>query len=187
MINKIFIALLCAFSFSIQAADAQEQLLGEVKMFAGDFAPKGWAFCHGQLLPIAQNTALFSLLGTIYGGDGRTTFALPDLRGRVAIAPGAGPGLSTYRQGQKGGLENTTLTQTNLPAHNHTVPSLAVDPASNASTLSKGNTSTVTVGNAPTGTVNTANAGGGQSLNNMQPFLSVNYIIAIEGLFPSRP
>lgn len=186
MINKIFIALICAFSFSIQSAEAQEPFLGEVRMFGGNFAPRGWMLCEGQLLPIAQYQALFSLLGTTYGGDGRTTFALPDLRGRVAIAPGTGPGLSTYREGQKGGTENTTLNQQNLPAHGHNVPSLAVDPNSNASTLTQGSTSVVTVGNAATGTVNTANAGGGQAINNVQPYLSVNYIIAVQGIFPSR-
>jgi len=98
-----------------------EPFIGEISMFGGNFAPRNWAFCDGQLLAISQNTALFSLLGTIYGGDGRTTFALPDLRGRVPIHSGNGPGLSNYRVGQKGGTETVTLNVTQIPSHNHTV------------------------------------------------------------------
>src|SRR5512140_216933 len=95
--------------------------IGEIVMFAGNFAPRSWALCNGQLLPIAQNTALFSILGTTYGGDGRTTFALPDLRGRVPVHPGQGPGLSNYVLGEMAGTENTTLLINNMPAHNHTL------------------------------------------------------------------
>ena len=98
-----------------------EGTIGEIRMFAGNFAPRSWAFCEGQLLPVAQNTALFSIIGITYGGDGRTTFALPDLRGRVPIGSGSGPGLSTYREGQKTGVETTTLTSRNLPPHHHMV------------------------------------------------------------------
>lgn len=98
-----------------------EPYIGEISMFGGNFAPRGWAFCDGQLLPIAQNTALFSLLGTIYGGDGRTTFALPDLRGRVPVHSGNGPGLSDYRVGQRGGSERIILTINQIPSHNHSV------------------------------------------------------------------
>jgi len=96
-----------------------EGTIGEVRMFAGNFAPRAWAFCEGQLLAISQNTALFSILGTTYGGDGRTTFALPDLRGRVPIGPGHGPGLSTRKLGQRSGSETNTLTVLNMPSHNH--------------------------------------------------------------------
>lgn len=100
-----------------------EGTIGEIRMFAGNFAPRAWAFCEGQLLPIAQNTALFSIIGTIYGGDGRITFALPDLRGRTVVGPGAGPGLSTRREGQKIGSEHNVLTTQQLPVHNHNVSS----------------------------------------------------------------
>ncbi|TCL10321.1 microcystin-dependent protein [Roseivirga ehrenbergii] len=96
-----------------------DPFLGEIVMFAGNFAPRGWAFCDGQLMAISQNTALFSILGTTYGGDGRTTFALPDLRGRAAIHPGTGPGLSNYRLGQRGGVETVTLNQLQIPSHSH--------------------------------------------------------------------
>src|SRR5215207_9632471 len=98
-----------------------EPFIGEIRMFGGNFAPRGWAFCEGQLLSIAQNTALFSILGTTYGGNGTTTFALPDLRGRVPIQPGQGPGLSPYTLGQMSGQENVTLLITNIPAHTHTL------------------------------------------------------------------
>jgi microcystin-dependent protein len=111
-------ALVLATGFS-QPALAFEPFLGEIETFGFNFAPRGWAFCDGQILPINQNQALFSLLGTTYGGDGRTTFALPDLRGRVALHPGNGPGLSSIRQGEKGGSETRTLTTANLPSHNH--------------------------------------------------------------------
>src|SRR5437867_1864890 len=99
---------------------ALEPFYGEIRMFAGNFAPRNWAFCQGQILPIAQNTALFSLLGTTYGGNGSTTFALPDLRGRVPIHQGQGTGLSSYTMGQNGGTESETLTVNQMPAHKHT-------------------------------------------------------------------
>src|SRR3954468_23228168 len=98
-----------------------EPFLGEIRMFGGNFAPRGWAFCNGQILSIAQNTALFSLLGTTYGGNGQTTFGLPDLRGRVAVSAGQGPGLSNYSLGELAGSESVTLTSANMPAHNHSV------------------------------------------------------------------
>ena len=167
--------------------------LGEIVMFAGNFAPRGWAYCNGQLLPIAQNTALFSLLGTIYGGDGRTTFALPDLRGRVAVNHGRGPGLSQYNIGQKSGSENITLNQTQIPAHNH-IGQVDVSisagsensPAGNyiASHSAAFNEDATNGANLQGVVIN--NTGGGQSHNNMQPFLTVNYIIALQGTFPSR-
>ncbi|NJX16095.1 phage tail protein [Tamlana crocina] len=162
-------------------------------MFAGNFAPRSWALCDGQLLAISQYQALFSILGTTYGGDGRTTFALPDLRGRVAIHPGSGPGLSTYRQGSKGGTETNTLTVSQMPPHSHTVNAVVED----------GNQS-VPTGNLPAGTkaldkeysdaaANTTmnstmigNSGGGQPVNNIQPYGTVNYIICLQGIFPSR-
>lgn len=131
--------------------------VGEVTRFAGNFAPRGWAFCNGQLLPIAQNDALFSLLGTTYGGDGRTTFGLPDLRGRAPIHPGTGPGLPTFRLGQKTGMEQSTVRKQQTPV-----------------TASVGNSSVVVVQSIP------------DMVNNMQPSLGVNYIIALIGIYPSR-
>jgi microcystin-dependent protein len=135
--------------------------LGEVDLFAGNFAPRGWASCEGQLLPIAQNQALFSILGTTYGGDGRTTFALPDLRGRTPIGPRTGPGLSTRYLGEKAGVENITLTEAQIPSHNHTLPGPYISDA-------------------------TGNTGGSQPHTNMQPYLALNYTIAVQGLYPSQ-
>ena len=170
--------------------------IAQITMFGGNFAPRGWAFCDGQLLPISSYSALFSILGTTYGGDGRTTFALPDLRGRVAIHPGAGPGLSTYRLGQKGGAETVTLTANEVPAHSH---ALNIN-SSNGNTSNGSNavlagfgTSAPPVGNftnaAPNATASSssiANAGGSQAHSNLEPFLCVEYIIALEGVYPSR-
>jgi len=131
-----------------------EPFVGEIRMFGGNFAPRGWAFCDGQLLPIDQNTTLFSLLGTTYGGDGRTSFGLPDLRGRVPMHPGTGPGLSQHRLGEQSGQEQVPLQQTKV-ATGDSVPA-------------------------------TVNAGAGASLPNMQPYTCVSFIIALDGLYPSR-
>jgi len=169
-----------------------DPFIAEVKLFAGNFAPRGWAFCEGQLLPISQNSALFSLIGTTYGGDGRTTFALPDLRGRVAIGPGNGPGLSSYREGQKGGQEHVTLTTNQMPSHNH-----AINANSNGGTVSSpvghflADTSAfdfeyATTANSQMNSLMASNAGGSQSHENRQPFLAIYYIIALQGVFPSR-
>jgi len=172
--------------------------IGEIKMFGGTFAPRGYAFCDGQLLPIAQNSALFSLLGTTYGGDGRTTFALPDLRGRVAIHQGNGPGLSNYRLGQKAGAESVTLTTAQLPPHSHAATAHAVAPAGNSNDAAgnfwaddAGGASATYHGGPANATMNAgavsiANAGGGSPHTNVQPYLVINYIIALVGLFPSR-
>lgn len=182
-----------------------EGTIGEVRMFAGNFAPRSWAFCDGQLLPISQNTALFSIIGTIYGGDGRTTFALPDLRGRVPIGPGNGPGLSSYREGQKGGAENNTLNVTQIPSHTHNAEFKVSSVDSTISVATSGasiGTPGAVSGRAFEGTLgfNTStpdvplnqqsitigNTGGNQSVNNMQPWLSCYYIICLQGVFPSR-
>jgi len=170
-----------------------DPFIGEIKMFGGNFAPRNWALCQGQLLPISQNQALFSILGTIYGGDGRTTFALPDLRGRVAIQQGNGPGLSSYNQGANGGTEQTTLTVNNLPSHTHATSSeLEIakgeiandDESSNADAgflkADLDSTEKMTVD------ATVANAGGSQPFSNVQPFLAINYIIALQGTYPSR-
>lgn len=199
--------------------------LGEISMFAGNFPPRGWAFCNGQLLPISSNQALFSILGTTYGGDGRTTFALPDLRGRAPVHSGngsAGPGLPSVREGQKWGSDTTTLSSANLPSHSHVLLGSNNQPYNPATEHSGqmvatqhdpdehtpgGNTMpTFAAGfqiyahEAPDtpmqdGTVkvkvdlaaNTGSAGGSQSFDNYQPSLAINFIIAMEGTFPSRP
>ncbi len=183
-----------------------EPYLAEIVMFGGNFAPRGWAFCHGQLLPINSNQALFSLLGTTYGGDGRTTFALPDLRGRTPIHPGTGPGLSTKKLGQRGGVENVTLHVTQIPNHSHNTGSLkgtimvneddgeSEDPVGKNFGLAQNNAlpynSEGNVVPMASNTVdisgNTLATGGNLSHTNMQPFECVNFIIAIQGLFPSR-
>jgi len=164
-----------------------EPFLAEVRMVGFDYAPRGWAFCDGQIMPINQNQALFSLLGTMYGGDGRTTFALPDLRGRTPIHLGLG-----YSQGQRGGSENVALGVSELPAHRHAYRATCDD----ASTTSPDGTKL-----APTavqsyrasgelGALHAAavgNRGGSQAHNNMQPYLTLTFIIALQGIFPSRP
>ena len=171
-----------------------EPFIGQIIMFGGNFAPRDWAFCDGQLLPISQNQALFSILGTIYGGDGRTTFALPDLRGRVSVHPGNGPGLSSYELGQKGGVEHVTLTIPQIPAHNHKVE-CNTDPGNTPSPAGAIPGAETAAGvdlwtNADAdGTMKDSmiqNTGGSQQHENRQPFLAVNYIIALQGLFPSR-
>ncbi len=180
-----------------------EGYIAEIRMFAGNFAPRNWAFCHGQILSIAQNTALFSLLGTTYGGNGQTTFALPDLRGRVSVGTGQGPGLSDYQLGQVSGAENTTILVTNMPAHTHgfsanasmacqTGAGTADSPASNipAGSASDENYAAAAATNATmapfTVSGTTANAGGSQPFSNVQPCLTMNYIICLFGIFPSR-
>jgi len=163
--------------------------IGEVAMFAGNFAPRGWAFCEGQLLPISQYTALFSLIGTIYGGDGRTTFALPDLRGRTPIHAGTGPGLATYRTGQKGGQEQVTLNTTQLPSHNHLIQSsLAVQEFSLSNSEGDGETFRIPVldGRGEALDLSIGHTGGNLSINNRSPYLTISYIISLQGTFPSR-
>jgi microcystin-dependent protein len=167
--------------------------IAEIKIFAGNFAPRGWAFCNGQLLPIAQNTALFSLIGTTFGGDGRTTTALPNLQGRAPMHPGRGPGLMSRRLGEKGGFENVTLTEAQMANHNHAmnvtqVPGDNDDPGS-AAYIGQG---TGQLLYAPMGNMaamaNEAlpSMGGSGSHTNIQPFLTLNFIIALIGLYPSR-
>lgn len=168
---------LCAL-VTERTAVAQEPFIGEIRMFGFNFCPRGWTGADGQLLAISSNTALFSLYGTIYGGDGRTTFGLPDLRGRVPMHAGSGPGLSTYAQGQKGGVEGVTLTTAQMPAHNHTYVML---------TNGMGNTDGIPQ-RAGGGEQNiaTSDTGGGQSHENRQPYLVIRYCVALTGTFPSR-
>lgn len=169
-----------------------EPFVGEIRMFAGNFAPRGWALCDGQLLAVSQNDALFSLLGTTYGGDGRTTFALPNLRGRVPVHKGQGSGLSNYALGARGGAESVTLTANQLPSHNHTLQAASdspVDKKAQNSLLGCSTTITPYTGNAPDGALAQAalsDAGGSQSHDNLMPFVCVNFIIALVGIYPSR-
>jgi microcystin-dependent protein len=170
-----------------------DQYLGELRLFPYNFAPLGWAFCNGQILPISQNTALFSLLGTTYGGNGTTTFALPDLRGRVPITSGQGPGISPYTLGQVGGFENVPINASNLPAHNHTVSPGANDSAATGtrpggSVLARvttaiyaGSTDGTTM--APT---TTSNTGSNVPVSVLQPYLVLNFCIALQGVYPAR-
>lgn len=167
--------------------------LGEIRMVGFNFAPVGWAFCNGQLMSISQNTALFSLLGTTYGGNGTTTFALPDLRGRVPVHFGQGPGLSNYAQGQTGGVESLALLANQLPSHNHTVNcsttgGTQAGPSGGYPAVESTGTS-LDYAVSSNNTMNPAmigNAGSGLPHENRQPFLCVNFIIALQGIFPSR-
>jgi microcystin-dependent protein len=170
-----------------------EPFLGQIMLVPYNFAPRGWAFCNGQILPIAQNTALFSLLGTTYGGNGQTTFALPDLRGRVPNSSGQGPGLSTYSLGQIGGAETETLTVNQMPAHNHLVNVNAGDGvgarvansflSNSGAELLYDSTQTTAATMAPQMISNT---GGSQPFDILPPYLTLNYCIALQGIYPSR-
>ncbi|NIJ44045.1 microcystin-dependent protein [Wenyingzhuangia heitensis] len=198
-----------------------EPFIGQIMMFGGNFAPKYWAFCDGQILSISDHQALYSLLGNAYGGDGRTTFALPDLRGRVTVHPGSGPGLTTKKLGQSDGLEATVININNMPNHSHNasftqtsgevsaVGSIPVnnedgnadssDPSSGVFAYASGDMYTSEPANANnpgnisvtgsakvTGNVVVDPQGNQEPFNNMQPFLAINYIIALEGIYPSR-
>jgi microcystin-dependent protein len=160
-----------------------EPFISEIRIFGLNFAPRGWAMCNGQIMSIAQNTALFSLLGTTYGGNGQTTFALPNLQGRVPIHEGQGPGLSSYVLGEEGGQENVTLTQQQMPQHSHLVQA---NGGAGTSTRPDGNVLAKTGANAyaaaPDGTAMNA----GEIAPIVQPFLVLNFCIALEGIFPSR-
>ena len=173
-----------------------DQFVGEVRMFCGNFAPNGWAFCNGQLLPISQNTALFSLMGTNYGGDGRSNFALPNLQGAFPMHAGAsaGPGLSPRHVGETGGTDSVTLTTAQLPAHGHAMQAVpgastgtpgattSLAPTSNGSALYRA-PDAVHLNTAPS---DLAGSGGGAAHNNLPPYLAVSFIIALQGIFPPR-
>ena len=169
-----------------------EPFVGEIRMFAGNFAPRGWAFCDGQLLAVSQNDALFSLLGTIYGGDGRTTFGLPDLRGRVPIHAGTGPGLSPRRLGAKAGSESETVTVNQLPAHSHALQgttNLADSPNPQGRVPARSTTVDLYIQEAPTESLaadSISQLGGSRSHTNLMPFLCIHFIIALFGIYPSR-
>lgn len=174
------------------SALVSEPLLGSIMLFAGTFAPRGWAFCNGQLLAISQNQALFSIIGTIYGGDGRTTFGLPDLRGRVPVGAGQGPGLSNYPMGSNVGNETTTLSVNHLPSHSHSLrgsssPGTSNSPGGNVPAVNRdgilhyGPDSDIDMNSG-----GVTNTGGNQPVNNIQPVLAMHYCIALQGIFPSR-
>lgn len=168
--------------------------VAEIRMFAGNFAPTGWAFCNGQLLPLSQNTALFSLLGTTYGGNGKSNFALPDLQGAAPLHPGQGQGLSLYDLGEEGGTETVTLMQTELPSHSHTVvvrPTGQVPPQGTAAgnVGARSNSRPYNTDQANTFmdlSSGTLPAGSSFPHNNMMPYLTVTFIIALQGVFPPR-
>lgn len=229
ILSLVMVTVICMQYISVpqkvQAASAGDPVIGEIRLFAGNFAPKGWAFCNGQLLNINQNTALFSILGTTYGGDGKSTFALPDLNGRVAIGAGQGPGLSDRLLGEIGGPSGVKLTESEMPSHSHggqrlkfdvqdafgtvrgssgkgvsPIPGLPLPNTVFASGLRNEriySTGTATdsvnmmeysaqVNKALTITANTSSAGGDFPHNNMSPYLTLNYIICLQGVYPSK-
>jgi microcystin-dependent protein len=172
--------------------------LGEIRIVPFNFAPLDWAFCNGQLLSISQNTALFSLLGTNFGGDGKSTFGLPNLQGSAPIDPGQGPGLSLYEIGEVGGVAQVTLLDSEMPAHTHSVSAYAGNgdannPSGKTWAMSHLGKTPINIYNATGGSGLTMNpgafaqAGGNQPHNNLQPYLTLNFIIALAGVFPSRP
>ena len=169
-----------------------EPYVGEIRMFAGTFAPRGWALCDGQLLSVTGNDALFSLLGTIYGGDGRATFGLPDLRGRIPLHQGSGPGLSPRKIGAEFGEQTETLAANEVASHSHSVQVSSAGGTQNnpaGSYVAASPTVRVYRPGVPTDALDSAAVtptGGGQSHDNMMPFLCVTFIIALVGVFPSR-
>lgn len=213
-IKKIIGLLFVCFFLSSAPVKAQEGFIGEIRMFAGTFPPRTWAFCEGQLLSISQNQALFSIIGCQYGGDCRTTFALPDLRGRVAISAGRGPGLQNYAQASRGGSEYTILTQAQLPSHSHSasmsggsanlllstdaatrnIPQAGDVPAapqfgsglSAQKVKAYGSANNTVNGQALGGNIAVGFTGGSQQVDKRQPYLAVRYIICLQGVFPSR-
>ena len=172
-----------------------DPFIAEIRIFAGNFAPRGWATCDGALLPISQNTALFSILGTTYGGDGRVTFGLPNLKDRAPMHPGNGPGLSSRRLGQNGGVPTVTLQETQMASHTHALRAISANastntPAADVTVLARsvgGNAyQTVTTPLVSLDPAVVLQTGGTQSHNNYQPLLGLLFIIALVGVFPSR-
>jgi microcystin-dependent protein len=172
-----------------------DPFVAEIRIFPFNFAPKGWAFCDGQILPLSQNTALFSLLGTTYGGDGKSNFALPDMQGNVPMHPGQGPGLSLHDLGETGGSDTVSLLESEIPSHSHSLmasaqPATRTGPANNAlARVSGGPTPYLPPAGATPVSMSDnaiAPAGGDQPHNNLQPYLTLNFCIALQGVYPPR-
>ena len=173
-----------------------DPFVAEIRIFPFNFAPKGWAWCDGQLLPLSQNTALFSLLGTTYGGNGKSNFALPDLQGRAPMHPGQGPGLSLHDLGETGGSETVSLLESEIPSHSHAMNAHNGDPADHQTPSTTTTIAQSANGSAFQSTTNSslaaladnilAPAGGDQPHNNMQPYLTFYFCIALQGVFPPR-
>ena len=172
-----------------------DQFVAEIRIFPFNFAPTGWAFCNGQLMPISQNTALFSLLGTVYGGDGKSTFALPNLQGSAPMQPGQGQGLSLRDLGEMSGVESITLLQSEMPAHTHTIntmsdPGTLQVPGPDRILARSANANAYSVNPSdpfsPMNPQTLALAGGGLPHNNMQPYLTLNFCFALQGVYPPR-
>ena len=170
-----------------------DPFVAEIRIFPFNFAPKGWAWCDGQLLPLSQNTALFSLLGTTYGGNGKSNFALPDLQGRAPMHPGQGPGLSLHDLGETGGSETVTLLESEIPAHAHAVSASIADGISQTPAGEKLATGIGVANFGPVASLTPMNpaalapAGGDQPHNNLMPYLTFYFNIALQGVFPARP
>jgi microcystin-dependent protein len=171
-----------------------DPFVAEIRIFPFNFPPKGWAFCNGQILPISQNTALFSLLGTTYGGDGKSNFALPNMEGNAPMHPGQGPGLSLHDLGETGGSQTVSLLESEIPAHSHTVFAGPVQFAGNTNVAVGNSFAKSSQGNAYAPAANLVQlspfsvppAGGDQPHNNMQPYLTLNFCIALQGVYPPR-
>ena len=173
-----------------------DPFVAEIRIFPFNFAPKGWAFCDGQILPLSQNTALFSLLGTTYGGDGKSNFALPNMQGNVPMHPGQGPGLSVHDLGETGGSETVSLLESEIPSHSHTVMAQGIvgnrtNPVGNAFTRASAGKPYIPASPAPALAAMSSqalpSAGGVQPHNNLQPYLTLNFCIALQGVYPARP
>lgn len=215
MIKVVMVVSIISNMFCVQSWAGSEPFIGEITMFAGNFAPRGWAFCDGQTLQISQNTALFSILGTTYGGNGQTTFQLPDLRQRVPVHKGQASGMTAIDLGEMGGSQTTILTTNQLPAHTHTAQvqgtatgtinctnDMGNTPLPENNVLARGerneriysdkanpekNLGGVNIDIAADNmTATIGNTGSGQPIDNMQPYIGINYIIAVEGLYPPR-
>jgi microcystin-dependent protein len=172
-----------------------DPFVAEIRIFPFNFAPKGWAFCDGQILPLSQNTALFSLLGTTYGGDGKSNFALPNMQGNVPMHPGQGPGLSLHDLGETGGSDTVTLLESEIPAHSHTMmaaPNVALIKLPSATVAMARSKNATAYQDTPGNTIVALNdnvvapAGGDQPHNNLQPYLTLNFCIALQGVYPPR-